>query len=109
MAAHLPLLPRDPFRVEVTDDFSLAAPTQAIALSLMTPCRPVLEGPGAVLLQTDDRPVRLTFDGAALSTLVEEIPLDDDSLRTSWGETLFRIVLTPQSAVERGAWTIRIA
>lgn len=96
-------------RVEVTDDFSLAAPTQAIALSLMTPCRPVLEGPGAVLLQTDDRPVRLTFDGAALSALVEEIPLDDDSLRSSWGDTLYRIVLTPQSAVERGAWTIRIA
>ena len=96
-------------RVEITDDFALAAPTQAIALSLMTPCRPVLEGPGAILLQTDDRPVRLTFDSAALSAAVEEIPLDDDSLRSSWGETLYRILLTPQSAVERGAWTIRIA
>jgi len=95
-------------KVEITDDFALARPSQDVTISLMTPCPPQLGAAGAVDLPTGAGGVRLTFDAANLSASVEPIPLDDDRLRYSWGEQLFRIVLRAKAASARATWVMRI-
>jgi hypothetical protein len=98
-------LHRDNPRVEVAEEFELARPSAEIMLSLMTPIPPVVNHAGAVTLG----PVDVTFDGTALTASTEEIQLDDEGLRSSWGERLFRLVLRPRAATRRATWMTRIA
>jgi hypothetical protein len=94
--------------VEIEDDFSLETPSQEVALSIMTACRPEIEGPGAIRLAAQTHDLRLTFAPAALDPAVEPITLDDQRLRASWGERVFRIMLTPKAAVGRGTWRLSL-
>jgi hypothetical protein len=98
---------REEGAVEVTEDFKLTKPTADIALSLVTPCRPTPAGPGKITLASAAGPVSLSFD-EALTPMVETIPLEDDSLRSSWGETMYRVVLKPATATAQGKWTVRV-
>lgn len=95
--------------VEIRDEFTLATPSNDVMLSLMTPCRPSGASPGVVELVGATRTRRLSYDADALTASVEEMPLDDERLRSSWGGKLFRIVLRPKEAVARANWPLRIA
>jgi hypothetical protein len=94
--------------VEIQDEFALAAPANDVMLSLMTPCRPSVASPGVVELVGATRTRRLTYDSDALTASVEEMPLDDERLISSWGERLFRIVLRAREVIARATWFLRI-
>jgi hypothetical protein len=91
--------------VEVVDDFELARPTSDIMLSLLTPPTPEIDDAGTIALGRAE----VTFDGVALSASVEEVPLDDDRLRASWGKHMSRIVLRPKAPTAKATWVTRIA
>ncbi|MCZ2157556.1 MAG: heparinase II/III-family protein [Bryobacterales bacterium] len=97
-------LDRNAGNIEVRDNYVLRGPAREITLTLMTPCRVTLT-PGT--LQLENR-AQITFD-ASLEPTVEEIKLDDQSLRNVWGDRLYRILLTARNPKLRAEWLLRIA
>jgi hypothetical protein len=95
-------------KAEIVEDFALARPSHDIALSLITPCFPQLRAEGAIALPLPSGGVRLTFDAASLTASVERISLDDDNLRSAWGEQLFRILLRSKASTAKATWTLRV-
>ena len=96
--------------IAVMDDFALAKPAKLITLTLMTPCRVTEDGPGRLLLAVDPAyTLRVLFDGHALHSTIEEVPIDDARLRASWGTRLYRILLSADSPPARANWTLRIS
>jgi len=90
--------------VEAVDEFELERPTSDITVSLLTPLTPEVNGAGTITLGRAE----VRFDGTALSASVEDVPLDDDSLRSSWGAHMSRIVLRPKAATAKATWVMRI-
>jgi hypothetical protein len=79
-----------------------------ITLTLMTPCRVTQEAPGRLSLAVaSGNAVKVLYD-AALTPVVEEIPLEDARLRSSWGERLYRILLRAANPAPRARWITRI-
>lgn len=93
--------------VEVTDEFALSAPTADIALSLMTPCEPSVDGPGTISLESEAGPVMLSYDHG-LTPTVETIVANDEWLSRSWGVPLRRILLKPTTATAQARWEITL-
>jgi hypothetical protein len=52
--------------------------------------------------------LRVLFDGHALHSTIEEVPIDDARLRASWGTRLYRILLRADSPPAHANWTLRI-
>jgi len=91
--------------LEAVDDFELEKPSTDIMLSLLTPLTPEVSPRGVITLGAAE----VTFDGKALTASVEDVPLDDDRLRSSWGGHMSRIVLKPKAATAKATWVTRIA
>lgn len=94
--------------VEIMDDFALERASSDIALSLMTPCEPQVSSAGSIRLRAAGSTIRLTYDAGALRPEVEVIALDDERLRSSWGDRLFRIVLKSSGPVSQARWRLRL-
>ncbi len=94
--------------VEIQDEFVLAAPSKDVMLSLMTPCPPSVASPGVIELAGPTKTVRVGYDAQSLTPSVEEMALDDERLRSSWGGKLFRIVLRAKEAAARANWLLRM-
>jgi hypothetical protein len=99
--------------VEVVDEYELNQPVNEILLSIVTPCA-VRLGPGVIYF--DKRaflPDRLSGAGALhfpaetfrLST--EEIPITDERLGGTWGESLTRVVLRAAQPPMQATWRFR--
>ena len=94
--------------IEVTDDYSLKKPAKLVTLTLMTPCRITQEAPGQLSLAVAARnTVKVLYD-RALTPEVEEIPLQDARLRSTWGERLYRILLRAADPAPRARFATRI-
>ncbi len=91
--------------IEVVDDYALSGPAREITLTLMTPCRVTITGPGKLALEGT---VKVVHD-TALRASVEEIKLDDAQLRGVWGEKIYRILLKAEKPPQRAKWTTTIS
>jgi hypothetical protein len=87
------------------DDFSLSQPAKKITLTLMTPCAVTQQGAGVLALANT---VKVLYDARTFTPVIEEIQLDDSRLRSTWGERLFRILLTAVNPKTQAIWTTRI-
>lgn len=79
--------------------------SQPIMLTFMTPRKPGTEIHGVVRLpgtQSESRTPVLKYDAAQLEAKVETIELKDDGLRRTWGNTIYRLLLTSRAAAEKG-------
>jgi hypothetical protein len=77
----------------------------------MTPWRAQTAQAGELHLETGPLPsgkVRIVYDARLLSPEVEEIKIEDGRLKSSWGDRLYRILLTAKAPGNRGSWTLRI-
>jgi hypothetical protein len=104
-------LDRERNEVEVKDSFALIRNAGRVAQTLMTPWKAQKAEPGELLLETGPLPsgrVRIAYDATMLSPEVEEMKIEDGRLRSSWGDRLYRILLTATSPANRGSWTLRI-
>jgi hypothetical protein len=54
------------------------------------------------------RPVLLTYDGRALAPRIETIEIEDERLRGSWGERVYRIVLASKAPASNGKVVVQI-
>ena len=95
--------------IEIVDDYRLTEAAKVITLTLMTPCTPDVSAPGEVRLpMTDGRWVRVAYDRRIFHAVVEEIRIDDEELRHSWGERLYRVLLRADAPPLESKWLLRI-
>ena len=93
--------------VEITDDFGLTEPANDIALTLMVPSEPVVDGQCLILRDSEGSGVRIEFD-RGLSCDVETIDIDDDRLSGAWGPRVYRVLLRAKEPTRCGTWLTRI-
>ena len=91
--------------IELVDEFRLKQAAKEITLTLMTPCAVAQESAGVLALAGT---VKVFYDAQTFRPVVEEIKLDDDRLRSTWGERLFRILLRARDSGMQGVWATRI-
>lgn len=95
--------------IEIVDDFELIQATDDIRVHLMTPCMPLINSNGSILLQKPGgEKVYIHYDGSNLLAASEVIKLTDERLRAVWGDCLYRIILKAKQAVSAAVWTMRI-
>jgi hypothetical protein len=98
------LIRKDTLRV--TDRYTVEEVKGEIALTFMTVCPPTLRGDGTILLNNaKGRGVVLSYDRSVCSARMETIVLNDAQLRASWGERLYRILLSVRHPAEKGEFT----
>ncbi len=93
------------------EQFTLERAPGEITLTFMTPCPPRMEA-GGVLLSggfLKDARVTLIFPAQTFQAGVEDIPIEDESLRASWGAKLYRVLLRAARPPLQGDWTLRLA
>lgn len=76
---------------------------QIVALAFMTPKQPIIET-GNVRMGN----AVLRCDPSQLVATSERIVLTDPALRLTWGEVLYRILLTTPRPVSKGSWSTEI-
>ena len=104
-------------RVEIDDNYSLEQ-SMPVTLNLITTCNITQGGPGVLDLadpvfgkvvepgpQTRTPPVRISFDPALFSVLVDTMNFENAELIRNWGKCAFRIRLVTKPAI-RG--TLRV-
>ncbi|MBE0534351.1 MAG: heparinase II/III family protein [Phycisphaerae bacterium] len=95
--------------VEITDDFALSDTRGPVEENFITPATVKKDGRGVLLLMhPGGGTVRLRFDEDILRSEIENVTLDDASLRTDWGEHLTRIRLVADHPKARDCWSIRL-
>ncbi|NOU74768.1 heparinase [Paenibacillus sp. LMG 31458] len=95
--------------IEIVDDFELIQATDDIIVHLMTPCMPLINSNGSILLQNPGgEKVYIHYDGSNLLAASEAIKLTDERLQAAWGDCLYRIILKAKQAVSAAVWTLRI-
>jgi len=91
-------LDRAAHRVELVENFSLTHEAP-VTLSFMAAKEPVLQSTGVQV-----GAVLLAFDAAQLKATSERIALTDSTLQHSWGEAVWRVLLTSISPVKTATW-----
>jgi hypothetical protein len=97
--------------VVVKDQYELQELSQPVVLSLMTVCHPSVSRAGSILLRrdgsgNDGRNVSLSYDESRFSASVEPIPIEDPRLKASWGNRIYRILLTSKSHALQDEYSI---
>ena len=100
-------------RVVVEDRYDLEEPNLPVELNFMSWRRPEAAGPGRVRLihpegRDPGRPLELAFDGRLLEARFETIQLEDERLKASWGDRVYRIVLSAKSPDRTGTLTVQV-
>jgi hypothetical protein len=99
-------------RVIVEDAYTLAE-GRPVEWSFMSWRRPETAGPGRIALihpdpAKDAKPLALTYDGRTLEPRIETVELEDERLRGSWGDRIYRIVLRGRAPARVGLFKVRV-
>jgi hypothetical protein len=100
-------------RVVVEDSYALDEVKDDLRLSLMSWRRPEIADDGSIRLLAPEgvgplEPLFISYDGSRFRAALETIPLKDAQLRSSWGPTLYRIVLTAKETRPEDRFSITI-
>lgn len=99
--------------VTIREQYNIANPAREIMLSLITPCEVTIEKPGrAKLISTiahDQVPAELMllFDARTFKMRTDEIALDDEKLKSTWGKKVTRILLIADKPAQKADWVLR--
>lgn len=100
-------------RVTIRDKYVLGAARENLQITLMSWRKPELEAEGKIRLENpeeakDSKAVHIIYDKKKFSVDFETIPIEDERLESSWGNRLFRILLTAKEKPLRDEFSIRI-
>jgi hypothetical protein len=96
--------------VEIIDRYALDGPGKQITLSLMTPCKVTVAGPGKLSLAGESGPrATIEFDAVKLTPAVETVPTEDGRLESVWGKQVHRILLRQDEPPDTGEYRVRIS
>jgi hypothetical protein len=88
--------------VAISEDFVLEKPVE-VALSLMTASEPTIEASGIKIGQT-----LLSFDPKQLKATVERIVVTDETMKRSWGDSIYRLQLDSHTPIASATWKLQI-
>jgi hypothetical protein len=99
--------------VVIQDAYELKGKPKEITLALMTCREPMTATAGRILLGSlaggaAAVPAEVEYDPALFSAQVEPIDIVDPQLRSSWGNRIWRILLTMKQATEKNESILRI-
>jgi hypothetical protein len=82
-------------------------------MTLMSWRKPELTAEGKIRLENpeglkDTKPVFILYEKLRWSVNLETIPIEDGQLRSSWGDRVYRILLTAKQTPLRGESSIRL-
>ena len=77
----------------INDKFSLAEIKNGTALHFMTCCKTTIPKEGVIRLEGNDFALDMVYDALKLTANIEIINLDDQRLKSSWGDSITRIKL----------------
>ena len=94
-------------KIVVEDQYALNRTDRPVELNYMSWRKPEAAGAGRIRLLHPDgekagRPLELIYDGRDYDVQIEPIDIQDGRLRSSWGDRVFRIVLTAKSTARQG-------
>jgi hypothetical protein len=102
---------RENNRIKLLDKYALKNRVKRITQTLMSAVKVAQPAPGTLRL---DNPgyrsgvVTVLYDERVFKPLIEEIKLEDERLRSSWGDRIYRILLIADNPPLSASWTIRI-
>ncbi len=99
--------------VIIEDRYELAEAMQPVRLSFMSWRKPELIAPGTLRLHNpegleDLSPLSLGFDPDQFTVIIEELQVLDSRLQASWGDYVYRILLTAKDITLTGGSTITL-
>jgi hypothetical protein len=98
--------------VVIRDRYDLGEVKNDLQLSLMSWRIPAVEAEGRIRLDLTEapslKPLYLEYDRAKFHASVEPIPLEDPQLRSSWGDRIYRILLTTKKTPLKDEFSLRI-
>lgn len=94
----------------ISDEFTLERPTSGVGISFMTAfSAPALISQDEVLLPVSaSNVVSMMFDSQILTIDIEKLAVKDERLLATWGNAIYRILLTAKKPVLEGKWDIII-
>jgi hypothetical protein len=95
--------------VTVEDEVTVGCSPLAVQVPLYTPWAVEERQPGLLAIGTTPRSLLLRFDPAVLRAAVEDVSIEDERLRSSWGTLLRRITLSFTADAAHGAYRLEFA
>ncbi len=100
-------------QVLLRDKYSLKSAGRPVEMTLMSWRKPELTAEGTIRLENPDglkeaKPVFILYDKRKWKVSLETIPIEDGRLRSSWGENVYRILLTALQTLRQGEYSIRV-
>lgn len=100
-------------QVILRDSYILKSAGRPVQMTLMSWRKPEMAAEGKIKLENPDmlkdtKPVVILYDKSRWSVNLETVPVEDGQLRSSWGERLYRILLTAKQTPLRGESSIRV-
>jgi hypothetical protein len=89
--------------IRINDRYALRKVAGELALVFMTAHPPVDRGDGSIQLRAGG--ALLIYDRLQLAARIEMIPITDAQLKASWGDRVYRILLTARSPQRAGLFT----
>jgi len=102
-------------QVTVEDTYALSAAADEITVCLVTPCAVDVSEPGVV--RFGERPIldgrvsgagNVHYDAGVFSASIETVPLTDERMGGTWGQEIYRVVLTAKNPAQQGVWVFRV-
>lgn len=94
--------------IRIRDSFALKSGPASLLVPLYTARPAELVRPGLVAIACQPRRLLLEFDPAVLTVKIEPVPVDDPSLRRSWGKQLWRVALEYRHDQPAGDYELRV-
>lgn len=100
-------------QVILRDSYVLKSAGRPIQMTLMSWRKPEMAAEGKIKLENPDglkdtKPVFILYEKSQWSANFETISVEDGQLRSSWGEKVYRILLTAKQTPLRGESSIRV-
>ena len=99
--------------IVLNERYALQEVRAPLQLSLISARRPEKTEDGRIVLADPDGgptaiPLSILYDKKFFTAEIEPIPLEDDRLKSSWGPTLYRLLLTAPQTPAKGEYSIRV-
>jgi hypothetical protein len=94
--------------IELSENYKLTRIEEPIQLNFLTTIKSDVSQPGIVSMPVEGKIVKLKYDKRAFTADIERIEINDSRLGNSWGDALFRIVLTSTKRKLNGTYRIKI-
>ncbi len=99
--------------VILEERYALRKIEKPLLLTLMSWRQPELVEEGRIILKNPENlkasSLSIRYDKGFFRANIETIPIDDDRLRSSWGDKIYRILLTAEKMPIKGEYTVRIS